>query len=60
MNYADMEIQDGSRASVEYLKMIDLYTPEAERRRIRKSLLAYCCKDSLGMVEIFRALRGKL
>lgn len=56
MSYADMEIQDGTMASFEYFKMISPNMPESERARIRKALLTYCGQDSLGMVEVFRAL----
>jgi len=59
MSYSDMEIGNGSMASLEYLRMIDPKTDASERERIRKDLLAYCGQDTLGMVEVFKALKKK-
>jgi hypothetical protein len=52
MGYDDLAIQEGSMASLEFLRMVALETPEKEREKIRESLLEYCGNDTLGMVKI--------
>jgi predicted RecB family nuclease len=52
MSYEKLSIQEGSLASLEYMRMIDLATPAGEKERIRKDLLEYCGVDTLGMVMI--------
>jgi hypothetical protein len=56
MNYEGMEISDGSMAGKAYLDMGKLEDPR-ERQRIRKALLEYCRKDTLGMAEILEKVR---
>jgi predicted RecB family nuclease len=50
MSYEKLSIQEGSLASLEYLRMIDPATPADEKERIGKDLLEYCGVDTLGMV----------
>lgn len=52
MSYDDLAIQEGSLASLEFLRMLAPETPEEERRKIRESLLEYCGNDTMGMVKI--------
>jgi hypothetical protein len=52
MNYKTLTIQDGSLASLYYLRMLDPSMPTGEKRKIRKDLLNYCCYDTLAMVRI--------
>jgi predicted RecB family nuclease len=59
MGYDKLSIQDGVQASVEYLRMIDSSTPEAEKARIRGDLLTYCGQDTLAMVKIRDELLNK-
>ncbi|KPJ76573.1 MAG: hypothetical protein AMJ54_11195 [Deltaproteobacteria bacterium SG8_13] len=58
MDYQDLAIQEGSQASVEYLRMIGPQTPAAEKEKIERDLLAYCGQDTLAMVRIREALLG--
>lgn len=58
LSYENLNIQDGSMAAIQYMRMIDLETPSQEREAIRKALLEYCELDTLGMVEIWKKLRG--
>jgi hypothetical protein len=60
MKYESLAIQEGSMASLEYLRMLDPSTPSEERERIRKDLLAYCGHDTLGMVAIREELLKRL
>lgn len=46
LGYEDLEINDGSLASVAYAKMIHPDTVDSERQRIRADLLAYCPRDT--------------
>jgi hypothetical protein len=57
--YEDLEIQEGGAAAREYLRSIAPDTNAEERERIRTALLAYCGRDTDGMVKIVAAL-GRL
>ena len=52
MNYADLAIQEGGHASVEYLRKIDPATPADVKQKIRRDLLTYCGQDTLALVKI--------
>jgi hypothetical protein len=52
MDYGHLAIQEGSQASIEYLRMIDPSTPYEKKERIREELLKYCGYDTLAMVKI--------
>jgi predicted RecB family nuclease len=56
LGYDDLEIQEGSMASLQYYRMIFEVTDEAEKARIRTALLRYCERDTLAMVELRKAL----
>ncbi len=53
-----MEIGDGGMAMLGYLKMCGSQDSD-EVAGLRKSLLDYCCLDTLGMVRLFEKLRDK-
>jgi len=55
--YDGLEIQEGSLAAREFLRSAAAETPADERQRIRAALLAYCGRDTEGMVEIVERLR---
>ena len=57
--YDDLEIQEGTVASVRFYRMVFEKVDEPARARIRAALLAYCGRDTLAMVELRRALRLK-
>jgi hypothetical protein len=52
MGYENLAIEEGSQASIEYLRMIDPATPSAEKARIKADLLTYCAHDTLAMLKI--------
>ena len=52
MSYANLEIQEGQLASLEYLEMIDPATPTEEKEQIKMDLLTYCGHDTLAMLKI--------
>ena len=56
-SYADLEIQEGGQASLEYLRVYFGDVPEPERRKVREQLERYCGQDTEGMVWIVDALR---
>jgi hypothetical protein len=56
MSYAELAVQEGGQAGLEYLRMIDPETARAEKDRIRRELLNYCRQDTLAMVKIREAL----
>jgi len=55
--YENLEIQEGSAAGVEYLRLMKLVSDE-EIKRVRKNLLEYCGRDTWGMVVIWEELMG--
>jgi predicted RecB family nuclease len=52
MAYEGLAIQEGTLASLEYLRMLDPSARPEERKRIREDLLTYCGHDTLAMVKI--------
>jgi predicted RecB family nuclease len=59
MSYKGLNIQEGSEASLEFLRLIDPVTPKEEKKKIRQNLLDYCGHDTLAMVRIREALLGR-
>jgi predicted RecB family nuclease len=57
--YDDLEIQEGTMASVQFARMVFDDLDLAEQARIRTALLNYCARDTLAMVEVRKALRAK-
>jgi hypothetical protein len=58
MTYSDLEIQEGSLASVFFARMIAADTKGSERERLRNALLDYCQRDTLAMVRILQELQS--
>ncbi len=58
LDYDDLEISDGSIASVAYVEMIRQEPPTHRRNQLRRALLAYCCRDTEAEVRLFETLRG--
>ena len=58
MTYEGMTISDGEQAGLAYERMIHPDTPDPERGRLRKDLLAYCEQDTLAMVSLLESLRS--
>ena len=56
LGYGDLEIQEGSNASIAFARMVASDTDETERGRIRNALLAYCQRDTEAMVRVYAAL----
>ncbi len=56
MSYEDLVIQEGTHASLEYLRMLDPKTQPEQKRKIEQALLDYCSYDTLAMVRIREAL----
>jgi len=52
MAYEGLSIQEGTQASLEYLRMLDASIRPEERKKIRADLLIYCGHDTLAMVRI--------
>jgi hypothetical protein len=57
-SYADLEIQEGGQASLEFLRVHFGDAPEEERRRVREQLERYCGQDTEGMIWITDALQN--
>ncbi len=60
MDYGNLDIREGGVAALYYYRMVFEETDWVEKERIRQALLAYCARDTLGMLEIRRALAGKV
>lgn len=59
LGYGDLEIRDGEIAARTYYRMLFEETDWVEKARIREALLKYCARDTLAMVELRKALKGK-
>lgn len=60
MGYDDLEIADGGTASAALEKLLlggKGAMTAAQQRMVRKALLAYCERDTMGMVRLWRRLR---
>jgi hypothetical protein len=57
MSYDGMEVAEGSDAGLAWEKMMSGEVESAERKRLRKDLLAYCKQDTLAMVRLLDVLR---
>ena len=55
-DYENLEIQEGGEASREFVRVTFGDVSEAERKRVRRSLLEYCEQDTAGMVWILDKL----
>ena len=54
--YDDLDIREGSQASLAFAQIIAPETEENEKERLREALLSYCRRDTEAMVRIFDAL----
>ena len=59
LRYDDLAIRAGGQAAAEYYRMVFVEMDWVERATIRESLLRYCERDTLAMVELRRALKEK-
>lgn len=60
LGYNDLGIKEGGQAASAYYRMVFVETDWIERAKIQESLLAYCKRDTLAMVELRRALAAKV
>lgn len=56
LKYDDLEIRNGSLASLEYERVTYGEVEEAERLKVRKALEKYCELDTLAEIEIIKSL----
>ncbi len=54
LGYDDLAIADGTLASMAYAEMLRPETAQERKQEIRENLLAYCARDTLAVVELFR------
>ncbi|MGE0469217.1 MAG: DUF2779 domain-containing protein [Nitrospira sp.] len=59
LGYDDLVIQAGGQAAAEYYRMVFVETDWVEQAALRESLLRYCARDTLAMVELRRVLAKK-
>jgi hypothetical protein len=59
LGYDDLTIQAGGQAAAEYYRMVFVETDWVEQAALRESLLRYCARDTLAMVELRRVLKKK-
>ncbi len=57
-DYSGLEIQEGSMAGREFVRVNFSDVSESERKRVRCALEKYCGQDTEGMVWIVDALSG--
>lgn len=56
LDYSGLAIADGDTAAIEYLRMVSNGTNPVEKAQIASDLREYCKRDTLAMVELYRAL----
>jgi hypothetical protein len=57
MGYDDLQIDEGSLASVAISEIVSDAVSAERRGELRKNLLAYCKRDTEAMCELFKILR---
>ncbi len=57
LGYDDLEIQEGSLASIAFAEMMSPETPPERRENLRADLIAYCRRDTEALLELFKILR---
>jgi hypothetical protein len=57
LTYHEMEIAEGTMASLKFMEAAFGNISEEEQQKIRTNLLAYCGQDTGGMIEIIERLR---
>jgi len=57
MSYDDLEINDGGMAPIAYAEMIHPDTLSERRNFLKRSLLAYCSRDTEAEVQLFKKLQ---
>jgi Domain of unknown function(DUF2779) len=57
LSYDDLEIGEGTTASLKFMEAAFGNIPDAARQKIRLDLLTYCGQDTGGMIEILKKLQ---
>ena len=58
LSYEELEIGEGTTASLKYMETAFGNISDAKRQKIRNDLLIYCGQDTGGMIEIIKKLQG--
>jgi len=58
LSYDDLEIGEGTIASLKFMEAAFGNISDTERQKIRIDLLTYCGQDTGGMIDILRKLQG--
>lgn len=59
LDYSDLDINDGSMASIAYAEMRRLETPMNRRDFLRNGLLSYCKRDTEAEVRLYQMLKNR-
>ena len=54
LSYSDLVIQEGGTASASWAILTDPSTPKKQKEALKRDMLAYCERDTLAMVELYR------
>jgi len=57
LSYSNMDIGEGTMASLKYMEAAFGDIPEEDRKKIRNDLLVYCGQDTGGMIDILEKLQ---
>jgi hypothetical protein len=57
LSYKDLEIGEGTTASLKFMEAAFSNISDAERQKIRTDLLTYCGQDTGGMIDILKKLQ---
>jgi len=58
MTYEGMEVTEGMQAGLGWEKMVRGQIDDAERKRLREALLAYCRQDTLALARLLSRLQS--
>jgi len=58
LDYSDLDIREGGRASAAYSEIVNPDTLYDQRELLRQNLLAYCERDTEAMLRLFQVLKS--
>lgn len=58
LSYRGLEVANGNEAGIAWLGMLDATVGSDERDRLRKSLLAYCRRDTFALVSVLDVIKA--
>jgi hypothetical protein len=56
-SYDTLEVQEGTQAQREFMRITFTKVPDSEKKKVREALLKYCEQDTQAMIDVFNTLQ---